>query len=70
MPSALEHLQTAKDNLLAKVAAVTADPKPTYSIDGQSVSYNEYYNSLLSQLTLINRLINAEAPYEHKSQMY
>jgi len=70
MPTALEYLQTAKENLLAKIATISANPKPDYEIDGQRVSHQAYQESLLSQIKLINQLINQENPYEHKSQMY
>lgn len=38
----LETIAAIRSQTLAVLAAVTADPKPTYAIDGQSVAWSEY----------------------------
>ena len=38
MPSDLEQVRTIKSQTLAIIAELTANPKPTYYIDGQTVS--------------------------------
>jgi hypothetical protein len=72
MPTNLEHLQTLKTSILAKLNEVIAagSTKPTYSLDGQVVSWTEYQDMLMRQLANINNLINAEEPYEHRSYGY
>ena len=67
MPSNLDNLQQIKSNLIAKLEEVTQCPKPTYSIDGQSVSWTEYYKMLMEQIKSINELIQMEDPYIIKS---
>lgn len=56
----LEQLQTIKTNTLAILVDLTANPKPSYSINGQSVSWESYYAQLLAQLERINSLIRVE----------
>jgi hypothetical protein len=56
-------LATIKTNLLARIISVTASPNPSYSIDGQSVSKNEYLRTLMDQLKAVNELILMEDPY-------
>jgi hypothetical protein len=56
-PSTLQQLQTAQANLLAQLASITANPKPNYSLDGQSVSWMEYQKFLLDMQQELNRQI-------------
>ena len=37
---------TIKSQTLAMIAEITAEPKPTYSIDGQSVLWTDYLKQL------------------------
>ena len=60
----LSTLQTIKTQILANIQEVTANPKPNYSIDGQSVSWGSYLDSLYKQLNQINDQINQAEPYE------
>jgi len=69
MATNLENLETIKSNLLTALASITASPKPTYSIDGQSVSWGDYYRSLMDQVKAVNELINMESPYIVVSQV-
>jgi hypothetical protein len=61
-------LQSIRDNILARIAEVTAAPKPNYNIDGQSVSWQTYLDSLFAALEKINDQINASEPYEFVSR--
>ena len=66
MATEAENLQTALDNVAAKLAAITADPKPSYSIDGQSISWGTYYKDLVALRDALKlALIDAEGPFEH-----
>ncbi len=63
--SDLSNLTTIRSNLLTKLASVTADPKPSYLIDGQSVDHNAYRRSLLDELKATTELISAiGGPFE------
>lgn len=69
MPTDLATLQAIKTNLLAILSDLSSNPKPSYSIDGQSVSWSEYFSMVSDQLDKINALINAENPYCIVSQV-
>lgn len=45
-----------------------ANPKPTYSIDGQSVSWNQYRDSLFKNLDDINQRMIESEPFEIVTQ--
>jgi hypothetical protein len=63
----LENLVTTRDQVAANLAAITASPKPTYSIDGQSVSWESLFNSYTTQLAKLNELISNAEPFEVRS---
>jgi len=69
MASYEDNLRTARENIAARLAEITASPKPSYSIDGQSVSWTEYSNSLVQQLKEVNQQLQEiesgnEEPWE------
>lgn len=68
MPTQLENLLAARDNVAANLAAITADPKPNYTIDGQSVSWQGLFDSYVAQLEKLNAQINAADPYEFETR--
>ena len=62
MSTDLENLQTRRSAILSELAAGETPSgeslrKPSYSIDGQSVSWDQYRKSLYDELTQIDRLI-------------
>lgn len=57
-------LATIKANILAQLEDISANPKPNYSIDGQQVSWQSHFDSLMNALDRINAQINAAEPYE------
>ena len=62
-------LVTARDQIDALILSLTAFPKPSYSIDGKSVSWTEYFNALMQQREQIEKLIMmADGPYEIRTQ--
>jgi len=68
MPTSVEYLTTAKAGYLAALAADSANPKPDYSIDGQTVSRAQWREGLLRQTKELNTLIQMEDPYELRGQ--
>lgn len=66
----LSQLQTIKANILARLEEITEQPKPNYSIDGQTVSWQSYFDSLMANLTRIDQQINSAEPYEEVSRGY
>lgn len=59
----LDSVTTIRDQLVAKMVEVSADPKPTYAINGQSVSHSEYFMMLTQQVGEMNKLIAAADPF-------
>lgn len=69
MPTTTEQIITIKSQTLANIAAITAAPKPSYSIDGQSVSWGEYLKQLQETVKWCDEQLAAEAgPFEFQSQ--
>jgi len=73
MPTVLDNLRQAYENLTAKYAEATANPKPSYSIDGQSVSHESFLRSLLDQIEKLREQLRANGdpefgPYELRSR--
>lgn len=65
----IDNLNQAKSNISAILAEITANPQPSYSIDGQSVSWESYFNTLVEKLDRLNRLIQVEGgPMELATQ--
>ena len=64
MPTDLEQLQTIRSQALASIADITANPKPSYTVDGQSVSWNSYLRRLRQTVDWCERKINGEQPLE------
>jgi len=62
MTDSLDQLQTIRSQTLARIAEITAEPKPSYNIDGQSVSWNDYLKTLRETVSWCDRMINAENP--------
>lgn len=56
----IDDLTTAKANAASRLAAITANPQPTYSIDGQSVSWETYHSMLTRAIESLNKLIQVE----------
>jgi hypothetical protein len=50
--------------------SITAERKPTYSVDGQTFSWNDYRSRLLSDLREIDVQIAGEEPAEFCSQAF
>ena len=46
MPSDLTRIATIKSQTLALIADITASPKPSYTIDGQSIEWGDYLKRL------------------------
>lgn len=64
MATYLENLTTARDNIAAQLADITANPKPTYNIDGQMVDWTAHFNALMAALDKLEGQINAADPFE------
>jgi len=61
-------LNAARDNIAAQLADLTTNPKPSYSIDGQQISWDAHFRALSQELDRLNLLIQAAEPYEIRTQ--
>lgn len=68
MPTDADQLSLIKSQTLALIAEITAQPKPTYMIDGQMVSWGAYLRQLRDTVTLCDQMLAAaEGPVEVQS---
>lgn len=63
-----QQLETIKSLALAQLAELRAVPKPTYSLDGQTVSWESYAASLERTIDWCDQKLAALAPYEIRSE--
>lgn len=68
MPSDLEQLRTIQSQTLAIIAQVTADPKPDYKLDGQTVSWADYLAKLRDTVDWCERKLAGHDPFEIRSR--
>lgn len=69
----IDDLTTARDNLAARIKDLTAQPKPNYSIDGQTVSWGDYLRQLLAsqkeiEAAIVDAELASDGPFEIISQ--
>ena len=70
MPSDIQQFVTIKSQTLARMAEITAQPKPTYQIDGQLVAWGDYLTQLQRTVDWCNEMLAGEQPFEIQSQGY
>lgn len=63
-------IATQRTNLMSALTADSINPQPSYSVGGQSVSRAEWRESLLRQVTELNKLSQILGPVEIRSQIY
>ncbi len=68
MPSDLEQIRLINSQTLAIIAELTANPKPTYCIDGQTVSWSDYLARLQATVDWCERKLAGQEPFEIRSQ--
>jgi hypothetical protein len=70
MPSDIEQITLIKTQTLARIAEITAEPKPTYQIDGQMVVWADYLGRLQKTVDWCDVQLATNAPIEVQSQGY
>jgi len=68
MPTDLQQIAAVKSQTLAILADLTADPKPTYTIDGQMVAWSEYLARLQATVDWCEKKLAGHEPFEVQSQ--
>ena len=54
-------IATIKSQTLARIAEITAQPKPTYQIDGQMIAWGDYLSQLQRTVDWCNEKLAGEA---------
>lgn len=68
--SEYEQIETIKRQTLAQLVELRANPKPSYNIDGQTVSWTSYLESLERSVEWCNLQLRGLEPGEVVSQAY
>ena len=68
MSTEAEQIALIRTQTLAQLDQLRASPKPSYSIDGQKVSWTEYAESLQQTIDWCDRKLVDGEPYEFKSE--
>ena len=64
-------LEDALDNIRARIKEITAAPKPTYTVDGQTVKWGEYLEQLLrAEKQLAEAVTREDGPFEERTQVF
>jgi len=63
-------LETALEQIAARILEITESPKPSYSVDGQSVSWDAYLRTLIDSYERLKKQIQSEEPFEVQSTGY
>lgn len=64
MTTDLSSIRTIRSQTLAMIAELTQSPKPTYSVENQSVSWESYLKQLQATVDWCDRQLTAEEPFE------
>ena len=67
MNDQITELKAAINTLFDKFVLAVASPKPSYSLDGQSVQHNDYLKMLLEGIKTALELLQMIEPFEHRS---
>ena len=60
-------LQQIRSQTLSLIQEITAQPKPSYELDGQRVSWTEYLERLLAVVDWCDRQLANQSPCELRS---
>ena len=68
MPTNAERIIAIKGQTLELIQQITLQPKPSYTIDNQTVSWGEYLTQLQATVAWCDRQLGGEMPVEIRSQ--
>ena len=68
MPTPAENILTIRDNYIAALLADSANPQPSYSWEGVSVSRTEWRQQQLLNVTECNKVAETLNPQEYRTQ--
>lgn len=64
----INYIQLIRSQTLTLMSEITSSPKPTYSIDGQSISWNAYLLRLQKIVDWCDKKLVSDQPYEIRSR--
>jgi hypothetical protein len=68
--AAADDIATAIDQVAARIKDLTTDPKPDYSVNGQSISWGSYLDMLTRQLAALQGAQqNLAGPFQRITRM-
>ena len=63
--AAVDDIDSAINNLAAAIKEATVNPKPNYTVDGQSVSWSDYLQNLTTRMeTLLKSRQMLAGPFQ------
>lgn len=65
-----EMLRNIRAQALVLIESLTAQPKPSYSLDGQSVSWSDYLQRLQATVSWCDHQLQSSEPFEIHSRGY
>lgn len=68
--SDLTQVQLIKTQTLARIVEITAEMKPSYQLDGQSVQWGVYHRYLTDMVKWCDQQLTSEDPFEIHTQSY
>jgi len=68
MSTEAQQVATIRSLTLAQLEQLRASPKPSYTIDGQRVSWTDYIESLQQTVDWCDRKLEGYEPFEYQSQ--
>ena len=68
MSTEIEQIALIRTQTLTQLEELRTNPKPSYSIDGQNVSWTEYAESLQQTIDWCDRKLIEAEPFEFKSE--
>ena len=63
-----DQILAIRNQSLAQLEELRTNPKPSYSLDGQQVSWQEYIESLQQTVDWCDRKLASYRPFECRSQ--
>lgn len=70
MPTDAAQITTIRTQTYALIVDMTLNPKPSYDIDGQSISWANYLKQLQATINWCDQQEIGNAPFEIISQAY
>lgn len=68
MPDDAQQIRLIRSQTLSLMAQLTEHPKPTYWLDGQTVSWGDYLSRLQGTVEWCDRQLAGEEPFEFHTQ--